>query len=150
MDFGEGQADQAPNYLGLRIIRSLGEISPSMRKISLYGSWAVFDLTDRTEITFLAAYTYKSSLNNDILNWRLLTEIMHPRWICENQIMAFLRCWEQRIDSRNRNHRTQSVRFWNPVGIHRVIGVRIEERGKEWNLGGLNNRALYLFQGKFL
>jgi hypothetical protein len=35
IDFGEGQADQASKYLGLRIMRSLGELTSSMGKISI-------------------------------------------------------------------------------------------------------------------
>jgi hypothetical protein len=38
MDLGEEQADQISKYLGLRIIKSLRELSSSMEEISLYGS----------------------------------------------------------------------------------------------------------------
>ena len=38
MDLGEGQVDQGSEYLRLRIIGSLGELSSTMGKISLYES----------------------------------------------------------------------------------------------------------------
>ena len=44
--------------------------------------------------------TYYSSLNDNILNWGLWVEITYPRWIYENQIVAFLRCQKQRVHSR--------------------------------------------------
>jgi hypothetical protein len=49
--------------------------------------------------------TYKSSLNDNILGWGLLVEITYPRWIYEDQIVAFLKYRKQMIDSRNRIHR---------------------------------------------
>ena len=63
------------------------------------------DKIDNSRVLEVGEYTYKSLLNDAIMHWQLLAEIMHPNWIYENQILAFLRWWKQWSYGRNNNLR---------------------------------------------